>query len=152
MGGGKDLAGADIAHVLRLRAHHLLCILGYRGLGYNDRFVGNMTRVVELVRNNPELIVEVINSPDVICSVCPRLPGPGDATTATPCQRAGERDNVVLMKLGLISGARSSVGAVLGLVRENISAEFLECEVCLGCSWYDLGFCVEGLAKLKSRR
>ena len=30
--------------MLKIRHHHLLCILGFKGLGYSDEFVENMKK------------------------------------------------------------------------------------------------------------
>ena len=55
-----------------LRGHHLLCILGFRGLGYDEAFVANMTRVVGLIRKKPETVFTLTDSADILCATCPR--------------------------------------------------------------------------------
>ena len=51
---------------MRIRAHHLLCILGFRGLGYDKRFVQNMERIVSAVRHNADLGLTLTDSCDDI--------------------------------------------------------------------------------------
>ena len=137
--------------VLRLRAHHLLCLLGFRGLGYSEAFVANMTRVADKLRAQPDTVVELVANPDVICAACPKLHGDRCGVGAT-CGRAEERDTLVLGFMGLTPGARLPVRAAYDLVRERINREVMADECCRGCSWFDLGYCTEGLASLAKRQ
>lgn len=57
---------------MKLRGHHLLCILGFQGYGYSEDFVLNMTRINEL-RKSEKSIIKLTNIPDDICSSCPNL-------------------------------------------------------------------------------
>lgn len=50
---------------VRLRGHHFLCILTYRGYGYTPAFVANMTDIVaDIASGRPVLLIE---GPDAIC-------------------------------------------------------------------------------------
>jgi uncharacterized protein len=50
---------------VRLRGHHFLCILTYRGYGYTPAFVANMTGIVaEIGASRP---VRLVEGPDAIC-------------------------------------------------------------------------------------
>lgn len=50
---------------VRLRGHHFLCILTYRGYGYTPAFVDNMTAIVAgISRGRP---VRLAEGPDDIC-------------------------------------------------------------------------------------
>jgi hypothetical protein len=57
---------------MKLRGHHLLCILGFQGYGYSEDFVLNMARINEL-RKSDKTTIKLINRPDDICSACPNL-------------------------------------------------------------------------------
>lgn len=57
---------------IKLRGHHLLCILGFQGYGYSEEFVQNMKKINEL-RKSKETIITLTNEPDDICSACPNL-------------------------------------------------------------------------------
>ena len=54
---------------LSLRAHHGLCLCFFRGKGYSEEFVRNMTDVVNMLRSDP--YVTVTCQADVICRACP---------------------------------------------------------------------------------
>jgi hypothetical protein len=51
---------------VRLRGHHFLCILTYRGYGYTPAFVDNMTALVEAIGQGRK--VALIEGPDDICN------------------------------------------------------------------------------------
>jgi hypothetical protein len=62
--GRESEAFSDMMPV-RLRGHHFLCILTYRGYGYTPAFVRNMTEIVaQIEKGRP---VELIEGPDDIC-------------------------------------------------------------------------------------
>jgi hypothetical protein len=51
---------------VRLRGHHFLCVLTYRGAGYTPAFVANMTATVEALREGAP--VQLVEGPDDICN------------------------------------------------------------------------------------
>ncbi len=50
---------------VRLRGHHFLCLLTYKGLGYTPAFVQNLTEIVEAI--NAVRPVVLAYGPDDIC-------------------------------------------------------------------------------------
>jgi uncharacterized protein len=58
---------------IRIRAHHLLCIQGFQGLGYDQEFIQRMGEIVALLSSNTGLEVEIITEADEICENCPNL-------------------------------------------------------------------------------
>lgn len=130
--------------MLRLRGHHLLCLHGFRGLGYSPEFVSNMQAIQDRLRESPHDEIEVVDSPDSICGYCPHL---SDNT----CIKHGEeseprisaKDRAVLARISLVPGERINAGELF----ERTADEFCEGlhEVCSQCSWRDLGWCEEGI-------
>ena len=57
---------------LKLRGHHLLCLQGFQGYGYDEDFVENMCEINRL-RKLEDTSIKVVNSPDDICKACPNL-------------------------------------------------------------------------------
>jgi hypothetical protein len=51
---------------VRLRGHHFLCILTYKGYGYTPAFVANLTEVVTAIANGQP--VHLVEGPDDICN------------------------------------------------------------------------------------
>ena len=57
---------------LNIRGHHLLCLKGFQGYGYDDDFVENMCEINNK-RKNPQTVISLQNIPDDICACCPNL-------------------------------------------------------------------------------
>ena len=57
--------------MLKIRVHHLLCMQGFQGKGYNDSFVKNMSKIVNSLRNDKTQKVQLVADVDNICSACP---------------------------------------------------------------------------------
>jgi len=131
-----------------LRAHHLLCLLGFQGIGYTAGFIRNFQKVKRLVEQHPNLVVEVVDSCDVICVACPNMHG-GE------CFKSGLKfnekvkgiDGRVMERLGIKPGDRFKAKDLYALVKEKIKPGDID-EICKGCDWLNLGFCPRGLANL----
>lgn len=64
-------AFSDDSRPVQIRGHHLLCLQGYQGYGYSQRFVDNLNKILDQIHANPDLIIEVTAQNDSICLVCP---------------------------------------------------------------------------------
>ena len=132
-----------------LRAHHLICILGFRGLGYSKEYVANMSNIVGQLRSCPETLIQVVSKPDDICAPCPFLKQGG-------CQERGleseevvrNRDHAVMEKLNMMAGDKVTWAEVENRIRSSISPEDLDW-ICHDCQWLPLGYCAEGLKRLR---
>jgi len=51
---------------IRLRGHHLLCLLTYKGVGYSPAFVAGMTATAEALVAGA--VAEIVEGPDDICA------------------------------------------------------------------------------------
>ncbi len=121
---------------VRLRPHHLLCVLTYSGRGYTPRFVANLNRVVErLSAGEP---VQVIAGRDDICA------GFSETETADAhCTRASvtDRDARALAVLSARMARPVRVGAELRLRLATVGrlrAAFADGafrDACAGCEW-----------------
>lgn len=57
---------------LILRGHHLLCLKGFQGYGYDENFINNMCDV-NSKRKLENTTIMLTNTPDDICKACPNL-------------------------------------------------------------------------------
>jgi len=138
---------SDPARPVRLRAHNLLCIQGFVGLGYSPEFVAAMTDVVGALDDDAR--VEVLDSPDVLCEACPNL-GAGGCGLHGAGSEPGIvlQDRKVLERLGLVRGAVVTWRSVLDRIRRTVAPEDLD-GLCGACPWLPLGVCRQGLAHLR---
>jgi hypothetical protein len=131
-----------------LRAHHLLCLLGFQGIGYTAGFIRNFHKVKRLVEQHPDLVVEVVDSCDVICVACPNMQdGKCFKTGLKYNEKVKCIDGRVMERLGIRPGDRFKARELYALVKEKIRPGDIK-DICQGCDWLNLGFCPRGLANL----
>lgn len=123
----------------KLRGHHLFCLLGYRGMGYSQEYVENMTRLHQALRDNPRTWIQLVKGPDQLCE---KYPNSGEYH----CEHNEiyERDAVILEKLGF------KIGQILYWkdIESNIQKFAISSDiqtVCETCSWRSYGVCEEGI-------
>lgn len=135
---------------VRLRAHHLLCMLTYVGKGYSPAFVENYEVIAARLSAGEE--IELVAGPDDICG----------ALTPDPkahCHEASviERDRAAADAVARLIGSPLPLGAritpTLALI-ERLRANFATGEIrgaCAGCEWSDLCDQVAGGAFASAR-
>ena len=134
---------------IHLRAHHLLCAQGFRGLGYSKAFAENFSAVLEGLRKGPGTLVEAIDRPDVLCAACPHLEGDRCRRGAADVEsKVKEADQKVLKHLGLSPGAKLCWGEWLRRIGSSIGPTDLPA-ICGNCPWLAVNYCVIGLARLR---
>ncbi|WP_062309014.1 DUF1284 domain-containing protein [Alicyclobacillus sendaiensis] len=131
--------------MIRLRGHHLLCLLGYRGMGYSEAYVRNMTEVYETLRTKPQTRVCIVAGPDDLCHHFPD-------NQPYHCQSASvhRRDAKVLARLGLRAGQCLPWREIERRVRDRVRPEDIR-SLCHTCSWRSLGVCEEGVDLVRRR-
>ncbi|WP_252106383.1 MULTISPECIES: DUF1284 domain-containing protein [unclassified Halomonas] len=124
---------------IRLRGHHLLCLLTYVGKGYSAAFVANYDRLAaRLSLGEP---VELVAGPDDICAplLAPACEVPhclNDSVIA--------RDSAALEDIGETLGRPLAVGDTIELgsaTLASLRAAFRagrNRQACIGCQWYSL--------------
>ena len=118
---------------LELRGHHLLCLKGFQGYGYNENFVKNMTRINSL-RKDCSTTITLSDRPDDICSCCPNLKN-------DICINKIENDKIVSMDREVLKkldskkeyeslGLFESVDKIFN-TKESVS------KICYKCMWHE---------------
>ena len=125
--------------MLKLRGHHLFCLLGYQGMGYSEEYVENMTSLHQMLREEPETWVQLIEGPDQLCE---KYPNSGEYHCQD--QHIGDRDRVILEKLGLKIGQIIKWKEIETSIQKNVVPSDIEA-VCETCSWRSYGVCEEGV-------
>jgi hypothetical protein len=139
----------ELAHPLKIRSHHLLCILGFRGLGYSEEFVSNMRRVVGELRSDPTFPITLVVGCDAICVSCPHNKEGKCLRSANSEVDVPLQDLDLLKRLGLEAGSQMPAGETWEEVRERLAPGDLA-EICGDCEWLGLGYCAEGLKRLRT--
>lgn len=132
-----------------LRGHTLLCLQGFRGLGYSAGFVDNLAALHRRLHDAPDLLVTVSDKPDAVCGACPHHGPAGCALNGegseAPMQ---QQDRVVLSRLGLQAGEALPWRMVLARIASTIEGSDLA-GICGSCRWLSLGYCREGIERLR---
>ena len=122
---------------VRLRPHHLLCVLTYVGRGYSPAFTANMTVVAERLGAGEE--IELVAGPDDIC--VPLLDGPDPhcrRASVMERDRAAARDLHDLLDLDVRTGAHPVLDEdVIRRLRAAFASDQIR-SACTGCEWVDL--------------
>lgn len=128
---------------IRIRGHHLLCLVGFRGLGYSKEHADAMWRAKRQLFSSPSSIQVILQtSPDDICKACPWLKD-GTCHWGNEAKEAkvSSRDHHTLSRLGLKCGVAyrsEEVRERLGLLSKK---DILH--ICNGCHWLSYGYCLE---------
>ncbi|RTM07654.1 MAG: DUF1284 domain-containing protein [Hyphomicrobiales bacterium] len=122
---------------VRLRAHHLLCLLTYVGKGYSPAFTTNYDVVVERLAGGEHVVI--VSGPDDICA--PLLDGPEPhclGESAAGRDDVAARDVASFLGRPLPPGARLELDApTLARMRKAFSSGVTR-KACPGCEWFEL--------------
>lgn len=122
--------------VIKIRAHHLLCIQGFQGYGYSRKFQINLEKVIKFLKNHPYSPLKVVAEADVICESCPHLEG-GCCNRYLHSNSIQSMDIQVMKKLSIADGHIEQVGSLFNQVKETLNkVEDVE-DICGNCSWKD---------------
>lgn len=128
--------------MIKLRGHHLFCLLGYRGMGYSPEFVENMTALHQSLRENPKIWIELVHGPDQLCEKCPNK---GDYHCEN--EEIFTMDTAVLEKLGLQLGQRVQWAEIESCIKKHVVPSDIQ-TICKNCSWRTYGVCEEGIQEI----
>ena len=117
---------------MRLRPHHLLCLLNFVGEGYDDAFCANMTE--QKRRFAEEGLFKLALGADDICAACPNERGWFCAFQ----DKVWRYDKAVCRILVLDPGIRYDAAELEKRVREEIFAAGRLAEICGDCEWFSL--------------
>lgn len=122
---------------IRLRPHHLLCMLTYIGKGYNPDFVRNYDAIAARISAGEAL--DVVDGPDDICRPLLETPNPhcfNDSVIARDRQAAA--DVAALLGSDIHAGARLVLDAAeIALLRTHFATGGIRA-ACSGCEWSGL--------------
>lgn len=122
---------------VRLRAHHLLCLLTYAGRGYSPAFVANMDEVAARLSAGEEVLI--VAGPDEICA--PLLQEDEPHCLKQSVRERDERaaaDVTALLGRAIVPGSRLRLDeAALVRLREAFGAGAVR-SACTGCEWAGL--------------
>ena len=121
--------------VMKIRAHHLLCIQGFQGYGYNDVFVDNFIKIVNSIYSNLNGEIKITSTCDDICNYCPHnLKGKCKKIIGSSWV-IKKKDKRVMKNLNIAEGILVKAKDILSLVNNRISKANEAKKICRNCSW-----------------
>lgn len=138
---------------VRLRPHHLLCLLTYAGKGYSAAFTAGFDALVDRLSQGAP--VQVVDGPDDVCA-----PLCGDATAHCHGDSVRQRDRRAAADLGALLQRPLGTGAVLSLDAALLAtwrqafAQGRTRAACAGCEWQPLCTSIadQGFAAVRLQR
>lgn len=118
---------------LILRAHHLLCLKGFQGYGYDEKFTQNMTEI-NFKRKQDETTVLLTDIADDICQSCPNLVN-GICENQTQNEKITLMDREVLKKLDFKKEYDSV--ELFDKIDEIFNSKESVCKICFNCLWHE---------------
>lgn len=116
-------------YTYKIRAHHGLCLYYFKGKGYSEEFVENMTDIKKNLAKNPPVLIT--DRADAVCTACPNHK---DGLCATE-DKVTEYDRQVLSRCNISPGDIMPFSEFEQLVQQNILISGKRKEVCGKCQW-----------------
>jgi len=130
-----------MSETIRLRGHHLLCLLTYIGRGYSPAFILSMTETATRLSAGEEM--RIVEGPDMLCAP---LQNEGHACAAhCHYMRTTERDRLALAAVNACLGITLDIGSRwrmtadhIHLMRQYFKDVPAFRRACTGCEWHEL--------------
>ena len=119
--------------MLLIRAHHLFCIQGYQGYGYDNSFIENMNHIYKLMLEDNECI-QLCTYNDDICKKCPNLKD-GFCINSKNNAKIVDMDKKVL-KIINYNNEKFNSKDLIRLLNKLISKKDI-LDICGKCMWID---------------
>lgn len=117
---------------INLRGHHLLCIQGFQGYGYNKEFIVNMKKIKSLLKKDTTILT-ISNCSDDICRACPNLKN-DICKNSEYNKNIVKMDNIVISKLKIENPMNAK--DLLKLVNQRFDSEDKIEDICKNCYWF----------------
>lgn len=119
---------------MNLRPHHALCLHFFRGKGYSQAFIENMTNIKKSLEENPEITLRC--DADALCKPCPHRVG---TSSCHAIEKVQHYDQAVLSLCHLEENISLSWRKLEESVQTHILQPKKREQVCGDCQWTE--FC-----------
>jgi len=120
---------------MKIRAHHLLCLLGFQGLGYSPEFVRRMEKTRTALKKGPPFLIKVVEEGDDICSACPYCLEKECRKGKFSERRTREIDRKIIKALCLKKNQVIKSSQVIPLIKEKLGTFPRLIKICGKCGW-----------------
>ena len=115
---------------MKLRPHHILCLLLFEPTGHSESYIEGMRSVMKKLKENPE--IEISHGLDVICEGCPHRDN-------RVCRK---EDNVQTITQNMLALTNVKAGEKIPweVLRKKITGDIVKSkfrETCGSCSFFE---------------
>lgn len=136
---------------IKLRGHHLLCVHGFRGMGYSPDFIVKMGSIVNEIRNDEkDFQIKVVAAFDDACMACPHRGESECESSEGSNEHVLSMDGKVIRHLGLEPENTYKKSELVALTAAMVQPDDLD-NLCAGCSWLQYGVCKEGIHAVRQK-
>lgn len=135
---------------IQLRAHNLLCLQGWEGMGYSPEFTANMNAIHDYLFTHPESEVTLIVGADSLCSACPLLEDQVCHHDRHDGGWISQHDLRTLTHTGLAAGETYPWQTIERAIADAFTGDDIA-TFCARCRWQPLGVCAAGIDRLRER-
>ncbi|UZE94196.1 MAG: DUF1284 domain-containing protein [Candidatus Pacearchaeota archaeon] len=120
--------------MIKIRAHHLLCIPRFYSGGYDKTFAGNMKKICLHIRKNPNTKIKVVKKYDDLCEKCPHLYNKKCILSPEIQKWVVAEDNKVFKYLKLKENSIHKAKDIFNLSMEKVNQKTIK-NICRKCIW-----------------
>ena len=125
-----------MSKTINLRPHHLLCISFFKGKGYSDEFVSNMTRIASTLNEHKDTPISLVSEEDDLCAHCPN----NQNGICTAEDKSSRYDQLTLTALDIVTNPDSAIP--YSTLRALADEKIINCgkreNICGDCEWTNL--------------
>jgi len=124
--------------MLKIRAHHLLCMRLFSGKGYNEEFTAYLGQLIKNLENGAIATFTLVQGSDHICAHCPNLIE--DKTCLFGNEEILQKDRQVLSELRLQMNSTYLYTDIDEKIKLYMTKDAFEA-CCSSCRWFISGLC-----------
>lgn len=129
--------------MISLRAHHLMCLPGYKGLNYTPESKSNWDVISNMLKENPGTIVQIAKGQDILCLRCPH-----NSENNSTCREAFVKrlDEAVQSIMGIKVLELYKYEELNKKIHSILNPE-MHAKICGDCMWRAYGVCKDTFKK-----
>jgi len=116
--------------MLKIRAHHLLCIPRYYSGGYDKTFAKMHKKVCRAIRKNPEQKIKILRKVDDLCAKCPHRKGQICIMDSGSQENVMAHDTRVIKRLKIKENSIHKAKEIFNLSMSKIPNVRIMCDDC----------------------
>jgi len=124
---------SDMPEIIKLRPHHLLCVIAFAPKGYDERYILFMQKLIDWLNSNPKQKILLTDGFCITCGYCPH----NDNGNCLKELKVQEIVQNILNLTGLTIGETTEWENLCQIVVKKIIIQDKFHEACGICSFYE---------------